>query len=87
MELAIVAQIVQLSRDCPAEKCTLDARSSSCGHGGLVDPVNDTWDGWEHVRLQDRKVIEELQGIACGVTNLRTHTDRYQLHDTLKVAI
>ena len=83
VEITSGTQVEQLGSHGLAEQGTLDARSGTGRHGRLVDPVQHARHKRHEVRLKDREILEERQGVACGVANLCAHGNSDELHDSL----
>ena len=51
-------ELFELSIDCPSEQGSLETRGVGSGHDGLIDPVQQPWDRWEEVRLEDSQIFD-----------------------------
>lgn len=78
-------EVVQLRLQRTPEQRSLDAGERRGGHTGLADPVQNSGDCGEGVRLEDRHIFEQDERVAGPVAQAAAARDNAELAHTLLV--
>lgn len=76
-------QVGKFGLDGLIEEVSLETRDVATNHGGLVDTVQNSGDGGEEIRLEDRSILEQTKRIAGEVTDFSSNCDGTELAKAL----
>lgn len=74
---------LEFRRNSFSEEVSFQSRDVTAEHGGLIDSVQDTRDGWEEVGLKNLSVLKETEGVAGEVSDPSTDRDGAEFGDAL----
>ncbi len=63
---------LQLRLQRPIEEHTFQTRRGPGGHARLVNPIENSWNGRDVVRLEGLQIFKKSEGISCAETDAAT---------------
>ena len=78
------AKALELGGEGLPEQIAFQPGNVTSSHGGLVNPIQDTGDRGEEVRLENLAIFKEAEGVPREITNSPTKSNSAEFGNTLR---